>query len=39
MNQTLKQAFDQVSQLSLEAQNAITQIILDEINKHQNIQK
>lgn len=38
MNQKLKQAFAQVSQLSLEAQNAIAQIIFDEIKKHQNNQ-
>lgn len=38
MNQKLKQAFAQVSQLSLEAQNAIAKIIFDEIKKHQNNQ-
>jgi hypothetical protein len=35
MNQTLKQAFDQASQLSLSAQNAIAQIILNEIKNNQ----
>lgn len=35
MNQTLKQAFDQASQLSLSAQNAIAQIIFNEIKNNQ----
>jgi hypothetical protein len=39
MNQTLKQAFDQASQLSLSAQNAIAQIIFNEIKNNQTNQK
>lgn len=39
MNQILKQAFEQASQLSLEAQNAIAQIILNEIKQHQTNQE
>jgi hypothetical protein len=35
MNQTLKQAFDQASQLSSETQNAIAQIIFNEIKNNQ----
>lgn len=39
MNQTLKQAFDQASQLSLEAQNIIAQIIFNEIKNNQTNQE
>ena len=39
MNQTLKQAFDQASQLSIEAQNVIAQMIFNEIKNHQTNQE
>lgn len=39
MNQTLKQAFDQASQLSLSAQNAIAEIIFNEIKNNQEDQE